>query len=339
MQITPDGVEYWQNVCTALGRFPNIEVVTLSSQWCSFMHGIKNHVKASTYGELFPQSSPLARSWSLHHLRPLPWACSRDRHGPPMTDNGSTEFTILTRLTRALEIFAPLDTDPKKFCSYQQLAELDLCIDMHVDAGLPMYYCLDCTLSLLRGARLPKRLKLALPSESKKGHNPNPVFPIDQVFPANPATIWAHMVSFDIVHLKVDPDNLGNLLVGSMPNLNSLYFGNIELTSGTWQDTISFMHRSMALKRFVIDPGWSPEVGRGLLYPNHRVVWSKDELVVDSHEVKFVAQEHEDFMKAIGHYVVHGGQHPMIDAPLSQEASDSPLPESWRRRRPVADPR
>ncbi|KAI4196780.1 MAG: hypothetical protein LQ350_006350 [Teloschistes chrysophthalmus] len=362
-----DGIEYWQKVWIALKQFPNIEVVTLSSQWCcSVMSGIIDDAKAVTYGKLLPFSSPLTRSWSVHHLRPLQWSWMPIGHIRPITGNGTMEFMLLTIVTRALATVKPVrrlevDRDTTQLTAemlwatrlngrhfltdlissptgpwpYKHLAELNLCVDTSDAANLPVICPLLGLQSLLRGAPLLERLTLALQLLDADDEDcmPGPIYTIDQVFPTNPATVWAHLRSFKITHLKVDPDSLGNLLVGSMPNLGSMYFGNIELTSGTWQDIVSFMRQSMVLKKFKIYPEWPAYLtGWGLLYPNRRIIWSKDEPILNKSEPEFLEDEHRDYMKAIGHYVVHGGQHPMINTPSSQEASNSALPESWKRR-------
>lgn len=362
-----EGMEIWDDVWTALEQFPNIEVVTLSSQWCcNIMNGIVNDAKAVTYGKILLHSSPLTRSWSVHHLRPLQWSYTDIGHIRPITGDGTVELIMLNLLTRALEKAKPIrrlkvDRDSTgltaqmlsatrtnrrhfltqlirssaKYWPYGHLAELDLCVDTSDVAGSPVIHSLLGLQSLLRGVPLLERLTLALPllDSDHEDAMPGPIYTINQVFPTNPATVWAHLRSFQITHLKVDPDGLGNLLVGSLRNLNSMYFGNIELISSTWQDIISFMRQSMALKRFEIYPGWPPElIAWGLLYPGRRIIWSKDELVVNKSDVEFMEDEHRDFMKAIRHYVVHGGQHPMIDTSPSQEATSSALPESWKRR-------
>ncbi|KAL8776922.1 MAG: hypothetical protein Q9194_002857, partial [Teloschistes cf. exilis] len=212
-------------------------------------------------------------------------------------------------------------SSPAKLWPYGHLAELDLCVDKSGVDELAIICPLLGLQILLRGVSLLEQLTLALPLLDGDGDDgmPGPIYTIDQVFPTNPATVWAHLRSFKMTHLKVDPDNLGNLLVGSMPKLSSMYFGNIELISGTWQDIVSFMRQSMALKHFGV-------------YPGRRIIRSKDELVVNKSDIEFVGDEDRDFMEAIGHYVVHGGQHPMTNTTSSQEAWGSALPESWKRR-------
>ncbi|KAL8685467.1 MAG: hypothetical protein Q9218_007742, partial [Villophora microphyllina] len=296
---------------------------------------------------------------SVHYLPPFHWAYLVDWYDPPLTSNGSTEFVLMAYLIKNLNLDKPLrclevdrDTtalNPEMLWQedsneggrtivgltsptvdiwpYGQLAELDLCVDTFGQAHPAFIRPLIGLKSLLRVAPLLKRLRLALPLMGHTNDEPRPVYIIDQVFPTDPAVVWTQLRDFNIAHLRVDPSKLHKLLTISMPDLRSVSFANVELTTGYWEDTISFMRQNMTLTRFEISAGMPLMSGWGLRYPNNHIIWSEDKFIVDCREVEFIEQEHQDFMKAIEQYVVHGGEHPILNALSFQEASYTSSPE------------
>ena len=343
VKITSD---YWGAVSKKLGYFSNIDCVEMYSLWyLSSADPMFTTLNVSSCGSISHIGSPLNRSWNPIHLFPKQFSYGATRDSPPISSDGTAEFSTLNRILQShpkrikylktnrahipvtafiagADVLAALL--PNRFKAYDQLRSLSFCI-------LERRFRRDDTLGipslpkLLRATTQLRHLALILPGKTDAHVL---YYTIQDVFYSRHAVIWPYLQSLDLNRLSTNAVQWIALLAFSMPNLRSLTIFNIELGDSDWQVVVECMHRCLNLCRFRI------RRGPGLTYAGHTMVGTQDtpRLTV----MEWGTEEHYKFLDRIEHYVVHGGRNPFLQAHQRDDAlieASSKLYASARRLR------
>ncbi|KAL8782148.1 MAG: hypothetical protein Q9213_005652 [Squamulea squamosa] len=313
-------IEHWPIVYTTLGSFPNLVSIELEDEWFfgEDVRSTDDTMNYTSFGELLAVGTPLRRSWNLFHLTPT-W-CSRSQRTwlqPPdsidamqnfdtvtsllqNTAKPITNLTIDTAFLPAMALSATIVGD--RLSGFAGLRSLFLnihSVGASYDAILGLPRILEAASGLIH-------LMLVLPGDDEL--NPMQSYTLEDVFPAAPVA-WNSMQSFKIRNLSADAVGLTRLLRFSMRNISHLELGNIELTSGAWEEVMEYLHRQPRLSRFRV---WR---GCGLLYPgfpHRKMLKARGSLGIYKRDEIGACHQHRQFLADIEDYIIHGGRNPCL---------------------------
>ena len=282
-QLFRGSTEYWKQISEKIRLLANLKSVEVYDQWCSVVKSYHGSLLISTYGDILPESSPLARSWNVLHLRPSYW--NYNMMGPKDAD-GAIEFGIMNYLLlnahqrlRCLNInrsstgLTAATWSPENetcatliaasFWPYARfevlklrISSLDKVSDSELRPITGLQELLSCT---------PRLQRLELVLENEHGVYHDTCYTLEQVFPATPI-IWRDLQFLYLGYLQADAASLMRLLMADMPRLSSLSLSHIELVNGRWEYVIALMQRCLTLSSFRASPGWD------LIYPGGKAV-------------------------------------------------------------------
>ncbi|KAL9578000.1 MAG: hypothetical protein Q9212_006003 [Teloschistes hypoglaucus] len=325
--------DYWQAVDVFLSFLPNLRDARIDSEWYELSELKSSTLQITTYGEIAPTGSPLARSWNMLHLRPFKWLNPGKRKNSLKHDGSYAFLNMCMFLEHFPQGVRQLVTKGKGYGDdpalptslfssrigfdtvfsqeflviYERMEVLHLSIESDQSPYQGPSPLTDLQ-AMLQAMPQLKDLRLVLPVNGReKGVA---LYKFEHIFPPRPHP-WQNMNRLEIWHLAVRPASLLSLLMLDAPNLRYLTFWDIELWDGTWEQVLACMSLYLHLSYFHIHHR------RGLYYPGMRIVWSEDQPVIRVKDMPYWLDTEADaphtyLIDSIEEYVKYGGEHPMM---------------------------
>ena len=249
----------------------NLQSITLSPRWSGVPNLRRECLGEPSRSNAYLNGSPLARSWNIFYLNPLPWEFGEGTK----TSNGIPELMFLTNALASAKInpsrltigagpatgIAPtvfdyqirgLEISTVFANTYYALTRLDLHLAKDIlNQGSHEAHDVIASLgSVISSLSRLEYLRLNLPYNSVEYCGR---YTYRQIFERD-AGKWPRLHTFIIDNLVIGTRDLTSLLTTSMPALKTFQiFTTIKLLDGQWNWVIAFL-RQLSLTELVI---WS----------------------------------------------------------------------------------
>ncbi len=319
---------FFETLVGGLQKLSNLACVIVEDKW-------PRPRRALGYPTMFltrPTGSPLARNWSIIHLRPQEWEWMPQHYDLELasgaTDGAKHYWAItgaLIRSQRKIQSFVlghehshgipPFVFDRRQLESlsfygfhlvaFSGLKELKLSIAAYGDEATPKYFPnMDGLRFLLGSMHYLEVLDLELPAESEDDptlYNHNQIFPREGQ--------WSQLKSLSLQNFASTAEDFLALLTCKSPILGDLRLATVELLTGTWEGVIECMMQSMGLSNFDI---------------LETQFWN-------SRSIQRLVHEHYPDTDVIKKYVENGGRHPSLQSHEPDSAAQKYVTEDLER--------